>query len=61
MYHVVFDEEAYYMLFFYYVPAESLTENAKHSGMTVDITFLRQIAAIMAQFIKYDVFLCAEK
>ena len=61
VYHIVSDKETDDMLFIHDISAVSLAEAAEHSGMTGGINFFGEEAAVMAEFIHDDIFLCPEQ
>ena len=61
MYHIISYKEADDVLFFHDISAVALAEAAEHSGMTGGIIFFGEEAAVMAEFIHDDIFLCPEQ
>ena len=49
------------MLFLNDIAAVALAEAAEHSGVAGGIVFLGKEAAVMAELIHYDIFLCSEQ
>jgi hypothetical protein len=61
MYHVIAYKQGYYVALIHYISAVALAEAAEHGGMAGGSAFLGKIAAVVAEFIDYDIFLCTEQ
>lgn len=61
MYHIVPYQQGNDMLFVDYIAAVLLAESAEYCRMAGSGAFLRHKAAVMAEFVKYHIFLCTEE